>query len=290
MIKSLALTVCLVIPALSISISVMAASVFKVTNGKNTLYIGGTVHILSSDNLPLPTQYAQAYAASDKLVFETDIEGTKSPDFQQKLMSKVMLTDGSTLQTRLDETTYLALQTYLEAKGLPIDAFQTMKPAMVALTITVMSYQEQGFDQEGVDTMYANQAKSDGKPIEWFESIDEQIDFIVNLGGDDDNALINYTLNDIEALPMVIDGMLLSWKRGDLEKLNDTVIKEMAASSPAMYDLLIVERNNNWMPNIIQMLEDEPIEFILVGVAHLAGKDSIFAALEAQGYHIEKLQ
>lgn len=283
-IKSFALAAILTIP-----LSLQAASVWKVSDGKNTVYFGGTVHILNADNLPLSPEYDEAYAASDKVIFETDIMGAQSAEFQQKLMSKMTLSDGSTLQTRLNKQTYAALKEYLDSKGMPIENFHALKPSITALTITVMEYQANGFDQEGVDKIYATKASKDGKGIEWFESIDEQIHFIVNLGGDDENAMITYTLKEIETLPMVMDDMLLSWKNGDLDRLNETVIKEMASSSPVIYDDLIVKRNNNWMPKITKMLKDEPTEFVLVGTAHLAGKHSIFAKLKAQGYKVEKL-
>jgi len=274
---------------ISAPIPTLAASVWKVTDGEYTVYFGGTIHILKAENLPLPTAYDNAYAAADKLVFETDIEGAQTSEFQQKMLSSMILTDGTTLQTRLNDETYAALKTHMDSKGMPIANFHPLKPSMVALTITVMEYQVNGFDQAGVDQIFASKAKADGKPIEWFESIDQQLDFLVNLGGDDDNAMINYTLDEIQTLPALIDDMLSSWKEGDLGKLNQTVVEPMEKTSPEIYANLIVERNDNWMPKIMQMLNDKPTEFVLVGAAHLAGKDSVFAKLEAKGYKIERV-
>lgn len=272
------------------SISVHAASVWKVTNGKNTVYFGGTVHVLKAENFPLPVEYDKAYTASDKLVFESDIEGMQTPEFQQKMMSTVVLTDGTTLQTRLTQETYAALKNYLDLKGMSIVNFNSLSPSMAALTITMLEYQANGFDRDGVDQTFSTRAKADAKPVEWFESMDEQLAFIADLGGDDDNAVINYTLDELKNLPSLIDDMLVSWEEGDLQKLNKTLVEEMATSSPQMYENLIVERNNNWMPKIMERLSDKPTEFVLVGVAHLAGKDSVLAKLEAQGYQIEKVK
>jgi uncharacterized protein YbaP (TraB family) len=230
-----------------------------------------------------------AYAAADKLVFETDIEGTQTPEFLQKMLSQMILTDGTTLQTRLNDRTYAALKTHMDLKGIPIANFFRLKPSMVAIMITMMEYQANDFDQAGVDQIFAAKAKVDGKPIEWFESIQEQLDFIVNIGGDDDNAMINYTFGEIQTLPALIDDNLSSWRDGDLDKLNQTVVKPMEELSPDIYASLIVKRNNNWMPKIIEMLKDKPSELVLVDAAHLAGKDSIFAKLEAKGFKIEKV-
>ena len=285
MLKKIALAALLIT-----SISVQAASVWKVTNGENTVFFGGTIHILKANNLPLPSEFDKAYAASDILVFETDIEGAENEEFQQKMMSKVILTDGTTLQTRLSEETYASLKTYLDAKGLPIINLHPLKPSMVALTITMLEFQANGFTQDGVDKIFAKKARQDGKQIDWFESIDEQLDFIANMGGDDDDGMIKYTLEEIESLPTMIDDMLSSWLAGDLEKLNETLVQEMANDFPEMYQEMLVKRNDNWMPKIIELLNDKPTEFVLVGTAHLAGKDSVFAKLEAKGFKIEKLK
>lgn len=265
------------------------APVWKVTNGQNTVYFGGTIHILKADDLPLPAEFDKAYTAADKLVFETDIEGAENEEYQQKLMSKVMLRDGTTLQTRLSKKTYAALESYMTAKGLPIANFHSLKPSIVALTITLFEYQENGFTQEGVDKIFTKRAREDGKKIDWFESIDEQLDFLANIGSDDDDGLIKYTLEELETLPTLIDDMFSSWLKGDLDKLNKTMIEEMALDFPQIYEDLIVRRNNNWMPKIIELLNDQPTEFVLVGAAHFAGKDSVFAKLEALGFKIEKV-
>lgn len=265
------------------------APVWKVTNGQNTVYFGGTIHILKADDLPLPAEFDKAYAAADKLVFETDIEGAENEEYQQKLMSKVMLRDGTTLQTRLSKKTYAALESYMTAKGLPIANFHSLKPSIVALTITLFEYQENGFTQEGVDKIFTKRAREDGKKIDWFESIDEQLDFLANIGSDDDDGLIKYTLEELETLPTLIDDMFSSWLKGDLDKLNKTMIEEMALDFPQIYEDLIVRRNNNWMPKIIELLNDQPTEFVLVGAAHFAGKDSVFAKLEALDFKIEKV-
>ncbi|MBF7071825.1 TraB/GumN family protein [Glaciecola sp. MH2013] len=278
------------IAALSMSsLSAQAASVWKVTNGKNVTYFGGTVHILKPENFPLPAEFDKAYAASDKLVFETDIEGLESPAFQQRMVSQVMLNDGTTLQTRLNDETYARLKAYMDERGMPITNFHPLKPSMVALTVTVMEYQANGLTQEGVDKFYAVKAKEDGKAIEWFESTDQQLNFIVNMGGDDENALINYTLDEVKNLPSMIDTMLSTWKSGDLTGMDESMVAPMAADFPQVHKDLLVDRNNNWMPKVVEMLNDAPTEFVLVGAAHLAGKDSVFAMLEAKGYKVEKL-
>ena len=63
---------------LGVSIGVSSAvcadtSVWKVTSGDNTIYLGGTVHLLRSSDFPLPEEYEQSYQASSEIYFEIDL-------------------------------------------------------------------------------------------------------------------------------------------------------------------------------------------------------------------------
>jgi uncharacterized protein YbaP (TraB family) len=50
-----------------------AASVWKVTGPTGaTLYLGGSIHALRSDDYPLPPAYNRAFDASSRLAFEVD--------------------------------------------------------------------------------------------------------------------------------------------------------------------------------------------------------------------------
>ena len=80
-----------------------------------------------------------------------------------------------------------------------------------------------------------------------------------------------------------------AWLAGDMQGMADVGVTPFKADYPTIYENLLVTRNNNWLPKVIKMLNDQPTEFILVGALHLAGPDSVLAKLKAKGYKIEKL-
>jgi uncharacterized protein len=271
------------------SFYVHSASVWKVSSEKNTLYIGGTIHILSPQDYPLPVEYDTAYQAADKVAFETDIEAVNSIDFQQKMMAQLVYSDGTTLDKVLNADTYAALKQHLAQRNVPIEAMATLKPSLIAITLSVMELQALGFTSEGVDQHYANLAQADNKPQAWFETPEEQIAFIVNLGQEDESGMIDYAIRDVKKLPETINALRTSWRQGDMQTMADVSIDEFKADYPQIYRDLLVDRNNKWMPKIETMLNDPEVEFILVGAMHLAGPDSVLAKLAAKGYKIEKL-
>ena len=275
--------------SLLFTLGIQAASVWKVSNEQHSLYIGGTIHVLTPKDYPLAKEYDLAYKAADKVVFETDMQTASSPEFAQKMMSQMMYNDGTTINKVLKPDTYKALAVHLSSRQIPMQTLASHKPGMLAISLTFIELKAMGYTSEGVDMFFANMAKADGKQQGWLETPDEQLAFIANLGGDDPNAIIEYTLKDIKKMPEMFPKLHSTWLAGDMQGMADVGITPFKVDYPAIYQDLLVTRNNNWLPQIVNMLNDAPIEFILVGALHLSGPESVLTKLKAKGYKIEKL-
>jgi len=271
------------------TLSLQAASVWKVTNEQHSLYIGGTIHVLTPKDYPLAKEYDLAYQASDKVIFETNMEVVSSPAFGQKMMDQMMYSDGTTINKVLQTDTYNALAIHLSSRQIPMQALASHKPNLLAISLTFIELQAMGYTSEGVDMFFANMAKTQAKEQGWLETPDEQLAFIAKLGGDDPNAMIEYTLKEIKKMPEMLAKLHSTWLAGDMQGMADVGITPFKADYPIIYQDLLVTRNNNWLPKIVNMLNDQPTEFILVGALHLSGPDSVLAKLKAKGYKIEKL-
>jgi uncharacterized protein YbaP (TraB family) len=275
--------------SLLLTLGLQAASVWKVSNEQHSLYIGGTMHVLTPKDYPLAKEYDLAYKAADKVIFETDMQTASSPEFSQKLMSQMMYNDGTTINQVLKPDTYKALAIHLSSREIPMQTLASYKPSLLAISLSFIELKAMGYSSEGVDMFYTNMAKAHGKEQGWLETPDEQLAFIANLGGDDPNAIIEYTLEDIKKMPEMFPKLHATWLAGDMQGMADVAITQFKTDFPAIYQDLLVTRNNNWLPQIVNMLNDQPIEFVLVGALHLAGSDSVLAKLKAKGYKIEKL-
>ncbi|WP_100644618.1 TraB/GumN family protein [Alteromonas facilis] len=274
---------------LALSFNIQAASVWKVSHEGKSLYIGGTVHILSESDYPLPAEYKRAYDASEKLIFETDMAALQSMEFQQKTMAMMTYQDGRTFKDELSESVSQAVETHLTARGVPVQNLLTFKPSLLSITLSMIEFQVIGLTTQGVDKYYATLAMGDNKPTGWLETPDQQLNFLASLGKGQEDQLIQYTLEEIKTLKPSIDELLQQWRAGDMKALAASNVDEMKAQFPAVYHDLLVARNNNWLPQIEAMLSDDTTEFVLVGVLHLAGPDSVLHLLESKGYSVEKL-
>jgi len=77
---------CLLLITLYTTQGLAETSLWRVSNGTNALFIGGTVHVLSKTDYPLPAAFDAAYKESSKLVFETDIGASENPAFAQTML------------------------------------------------------------------------------------------------------------------------------------------------------------------------------------------------------------
>lgn len=261
--------------------------VWKVTKGKQHLYIGGTIHLLGYDDYPLPTAFEEVYKDAKVLVFEADMSKAQDPKFQEKMLAVMMYSDGSKLKQHIKPETYQALEDYLKPLSIPIETFEDYKPSMLSMTLTIMELQRLGVNGAGVDAFYNSKATTDHKTTGKLETLEQQMKFIEEMGKDDPDEFILYTLREMKNLASTFNDMKKAWRAGDMSKLAEIGITPLK-DFPETYKMILVDRNKAWVPQIEAMLKTQEVEMVLVGALHLAGEDSVLKQLKSLGYKIEQ--
>jgi hypothetical protein len=264
------------------------APVWKVSKGDFHIYIGGTIHVLDEQDYPLPAEFEQAYELAEKLVFEVDIAQVNTLEFQQKLLQKALYRDGSTLASHLEPATFTQLQEFMIQRGIPLENLLSFKVGMLLTILTVNELQRQGIQGMGVDQHFNLKAREDQKPIAALETIEQQIDFLTTLGEGEEDQIVLQTIEELEHFGEEFSILKSAWRSGDMSALIEVGLQDFLAF-PKAYESMLVNRNRAWIPGIEAMLEDEQVEYVLLGVLHLVGNDSVLAMLKARGYHVEKL-
>ncbi len=262
-------------------------SLWRVSKGDSELFIGGTIHLLSASDYPLPVEFEQAYIKSDKLVFETDLAAMARPAVQQQLLQRVMYKKGQTLKNNIRQQTYQALKKHAVSIGLDINALNQFKPPMVILTIIMAELQRQGMAESGVDDYFNKKALADAKPLGALESLEVQLAVIENMGKGHEDEMILSTIAEMKELPLTMGAMKQAWRTGDAKVLEEIGITPMKVDYPALYQLILVNRNEAWLPKIEALLTTPEVEFVLVGALHLITNEGIIARLRAMGYKVE---
>lgn len=263
-------------------------SVYKASKNGKSIFLGGTVHLLRKQDYPLPQAFEDAYKASDVLTFETDTKGLSDPNLSFTVMQKGMYQDGRSLKTVLSEEVYTLLNEASTKLGVPLVTIQGMKPGLAVTTLSAIQLRKEGLGQEGVDIFYTNKATEDKKEIQQLETIESQIDRITEMGEGKEDEFIKYSLQDMVGMKEKMDSLIDSWKKGETKSMEEEIVA-MKKDYPETYKSLLVDRNNNWMPQILSYLENGTKAFVLVGSLHLYGEDGLLNLLKKQAYTIEQL-
>ena len=266
------------------------SSVWIVEKGANRLFIGGTVHLLTASDYPLPPAYEKAYNGSVKVVLETDMQKLQSPEFQAIMMRELSYSDGRNLEQVVNQDTYAALEHFFSKRGIPMAGIIGFKPGMVSIMMTMVELQRLGLAGIGVDAYYSKKSTNDQKKLGQLETVETQITFIASMGAGQVDEMLTYTLADIANLPELMKAMKQAWRRGNLAELKAVGVTPFKNEFPDIYQALIVDRNNAWLPKIEAMVETSEVEFVLVGALHLAGDDGLLSQLVDRGYRVRQLQ
>ncbi len=265
-------------------------SLWEVSKKGNSIYLGGTIHVLKKEDYPLPVEFSMAFKKADKLVFETDIAKAQTPKFAQKMSQVMTYSDGKLLKDVLNKKTYKKLEKYLAMRNVSIDELMHFKPSMIVLVMTIIELKRMGMVDVGVDQFFHEKAKSSGKLISYFETVEQQINFLSSMGEGNEDEIILSTIKDMSQMESMMSVIKSTWLKGDEKKMAEVSLNDMMRDYPELYQMLLVKRNNNWMPKIEKMLKDKKVEMILVGALHLVGKDGLLQQLRNKGYTVKQFK
>ena len=257
----------------------------EASNG-NAAHLVGSIHVLTADAYPLPAAIDKVFAESKTLIEEVNLDEMSDPTMMMAALSKAMITDGRTLDQLIDAGTYAEVSKRAEAYGMPMAALQRMKPWLVAVTLMAPTLQAAGFKPElGIDRHFFDRAKKNNMTREGLETLSYQLDRFDQMSPKLQEELLKATIDDLDTQVSGVKDMVRAWTSGDVstvEKLTLTAFQE----SPELYQRLLLERNQNWLPRIEKCLADNARCFIVVGAAHLVGKDGLPALLAKKGYKV----
>lgn len=278
---------------LMLSTSALCADVWKVSSksesGSRQVFIGGTFHLLTPADYPLPDEYDIAYRASQVVVLETDLERLQDPAFQPTLARAVRFETGKNITQVLKPATLRQLERYLSSRGLALKDLAALKPGMFSMTLSVLELQRLGLTGGGVDEYFHQRATHDKKTLQWFETAEQQLAMIASMGEGYEDDLIISTLHDLDNVQAMMTDMKKAWRDGDSDRLEAIALRPGLKQYPQLVDSLLFARNDQWVPVIERMIASPDTEFVLVGALHLVGQRGLLAQLHKRGYQIEKV-
>jgi len=261
---------------------------WKVSGATGSVYLVGSVHLLTKDFYPLSPALEQAFKGSDLLVEEADLAELLSPTAQMQMLARGMLPASTTLDAVVSPATFALVTARAKELGLPLEPLKRFKPWSLALMIEALQWQKAGFDGElGLDRHFYDQARANGTQVQGLETAAFQISRLDGMTMEQQERLLSETLKDLDNELTNLTTLVQAWKAGDAAEIERIVLADVK-QNPLMYERLLVERNRNWLPELEKLVARPRPAFVVVGAAHLVGPDGLIALLAAKGYRVEQ--
>ena len=268
--------------------TVAAPAMWEVSDDDSKILLFGSVHILPENHEWRTPLFDDALANADRVIFEADVSPEEQAQIGAKAFASGVYTDGSLLTDALDADQEQRLRDFMASANLPMGSILAMRPWLAVNTISVAAMAEMGMTAQGVE--FVLQPELPAERMGFLETGDEQL--AVLSGGDEAEqvAMLITTIEQIDLVPKMLDKMLRNWTNGTPERLEQLFLMETGGFDEQFYDRLLYARNQNWIEPLEEMLAANENALVIVGAAHLVGRDNVLELLEQQGYTITRVQ
>jgi uncharacterized protein YbaP (TraB family) len=263
--------------------------IWKVSGRQGAIYLVGSVHMLTKDYYPLNPALDKAFKDSDLLVEEADLGEMLAPTSQLALLQTGMLPSDQSLDKVLSQSTYEQVSKRMNDLGLPIEPLRQFKPWALAIMLLGLEWQKAGFDPNlGLDKHFYDRAQNEGKAVQGLETLAYQLSRFDGMTMAQQDRLLADTIKGLDTEMGNVNKLADAWKAGDAPTVERIVLADLK-DDPVMYQRLLVERNQNWLPKLEALFSRSGRAFVVVGAAHLVGPDGLLSVLKAKGYAVEQL-
>jgi len=253
---------------------------------KEPSYLYGTIHIINSDDYFLPEGTLAAMGATDKMVFEIDMNEMSDMSNLMGIMTQAFMKDNLTLKDLLTEEDYKLVNDHFNKKGLPLMMLERIKPMFLSAfaygdldPTSIESGAMKSYEME-----FFEMAESSGKAVGGLETMEFQMSVFDSIPYKDQADMLVETIKKSDTGSDEFDAMIKMYKDQDISAMISMISDEDELLSDHE-DILVSKRNKNWIPKMGEMMNTQPT-FFAVGAGHLASKIGVIHLLRKEGYKV----
>lgn len=264
---------------------------WRVTDADSEIFLLGTFHILPKGFQWRSKAVNEALEKAGTIWFEAEVD---TPAAKQKtlqiLMTQGFNDGGETLSKMLDPADAAHLRSIVQSIGLPFKAVDPMRPWQAFLAVSVQFVVSKGFDpNSGVETALLNEARTRGRTLKFFETVEQQLGLFTNLPPQAEKDLLVTTIREWEEQANDFGELFHAWAHGDTKAIDAMMNESLRDSAPEVFDVLVTRRNIAWANQIAEEMAGSGTELVAVGAGHLVGEGSVPALLRAKGFNVERI-
>ncbi len=247
-------------------------------------YLFGTIHMIDRDDYFLPPGTETAIQSAEQMVFEIDMDDMQNMGAQMGMISKAFMKNGTSLKDLLSDEEYEIVKNHFKEKGLPLMMLERIKPmflsAMVDIDMSDFSMGGKDGSIVSYEMEFYEKAQKNNMEVEGLETMEYQMSIFDSIPYESQADMLVESITS-EATDEMMDALVESYKNQDIESLVESIDEDESMSDYG--DMLLKNRNLNWIPEIGKQMKEGPT-FFAVGAGHLAGKNGVIHLLRESGY------
>jgi len=243
-------------------------------------YLYGTIHITCDASLD--DSIKKALNETSQLALEVDMD---DPNMQAKMGTGIFMNNGKLIKEMVSEEDYKLLNTFTQNNiGAPIDALNKMKPFFIIAAMypkMIDCSNSQSFENSLMEI-----AKSQNEEVIGLETIEDQLAVFDAIPYEEQvKDLLKSAKDNLESDKQMLKQMLSLYKSKNITALVALMNSDEEASTGKYKDILLDNRNKNWISKIEAYSKDQPT-FFGVGAGHLPGENGVINLLRKQGFTV----
>ena len=249
-------------------------------------FLFGTIHIINKEDFFLPEGTLGAIEDSEKMVFEINMEDMSDMSAAMSLMQKAFMDDNLTLKDLITPDEYKLVGDHFKKLGFPLMFFERIKPMFLTVfasgdmdPMDMKSGKIKSYEME-----FMEMAKDSKMPMGGLETIDFQMSVFDSIPYKAQAQMLVESIQSGDTGTDQFKQMVDIYKNQDLNAMQEMFAAEQGGLE-GYDDILIVGRNKNWIPQMVNLMAVQPT-FFAVGAGHLGGKFGVINLLKEEGYKL----
>ncbi len=269
------------------------ALLWKITGNdlEKVSYLYGTIHMIAKDDFFVTENTEKAIAETDRMTFEINMEDMNNMGMMMSMMMNAFMKDGGSLKKLLTEEEYALVKVKFDDLGLPIALFDKVKPMFTSMMTSMdMSGGNPMEGQEGVvsyEMEFMEKAKKQKMEMQGLETVEYQMSMFDSIPYEVQAQMLVESVQGGDMAAAQTDQMaemVNLYKTQNLNGLSELISAEEGGMGD-YEDILLVNRNKNWIPIMSEQMKTKPT-FFAVGAGHLGGKEGVIRLLRNAGYTV----
>ena len=214
-------------------------------------WLFGTIHLMCSDEMKMPKTVEEKFNTSRSLFLEIKMD---DPNMMKDMMTGMQMKDSSTLENLMGNKFDSVSTIFQSTTGLPLKMLNTAKPFMLMsmlypslLACTPVSW----------ESVFEKMAQDKGIEIQGLEKLQDQMDIFDKIPYKVQSDMFVKMILNIDSSKKDFNEMLNVYRKKDINQL--TILTDKEEDFGEYTDILLDNRNHNWIPVIGEQAKKYPL-------------------------------